>query len=86
MTMTPGRIILMGLIRGYQYGISPILPGSCRYDPTCSQYALEAVSRHGALRGGWLAVKRILRCNPWGGYGFDPVPESQSATDHGGWK
>lgn len=65
---------LMLLIRGYQVGISPWLPPACRYTPTCSQYALEAVERYGAARGGWLATRRLLRCHPWGGSGPDPVP------------
>ncbi|MDR2840201.1 MAG: membrane protein insertion efficiency factor YidD [Paludibacter sp.] len=58
----------------YRYCISPIFPATCRYTPTCSQYAVEAVMKHGILRGGWLATKRILRCHPWGGSGYDPVP------------
>jgi len=62
------------LIRGYQKFISPILPSSCRYTPTCSHYAIEALKTHGLLRGGWLATKRIVSCNPWGGSGHDPVP------------
>lgn len=65
---------LIWLIRLYQIVLSPILPPSCRYRPTCSAYAIEALRRHGALRGGWLAVKRIGRCHPWGGHGYDPVP------------
>ncbi|OAM27171.1 MULTISPECIES: membrane protein insertion efficiency factor YidD [Eikenella] len=66
--------ILLGLIRFYQYAVSPMLPPRCRYQPTCSQYALEAVRKYGALKGGWLALKRVCRCHPWGGSGFDPVP------------
>ncbi len=61
-------------IRFYQLCISPMLPSACRFTPTCSQYAIEAVMRHGLLRGGWLAIRRILRCHPWGGSGYDPVP------------
>jgi len=67
-------IIMRAAIRGYQLFISPILPGSCRYLPSCSEYAVQAISTHGALRGGWLGFRRILRCNPWGGWGYDPVP------------
>lgn len=58
----------------YRIFISPITPPSCRYTPTCSAYAIEAVKKHGILKGGWLALKRILSCNPWGGSGYDPVP------------
>ena len=65
---------LLVLIRGYQLGISPLLPAACRYTPTCSAYAAEAIRRHGALRGSWLATRRPLRCHPWGGTGHDPVP------------
>ena len=66
--------ILLGLIRFYQYALSPMLPPRCRYQPTCSQYAIEAVHKYGVLKGGWLAAKRIGRCHPWGGSGYDPVP------------
>ena len=66
--------ILLGLIRFYQYALSPMLPPRCRYQPTCSQYAIEAVRKDGALKGGWLAAKRIGRCHPCGGSGYDPVP------------
>ena len=62
------------LIKIYQNGISPFLPPSCRYIPTCSQYALEALEKYGALKGGWLAFRRILRCNPFHKGGYDPVP------------
>ena len=62
------------LIRLYQITLSPYMGRQCRYTPTCSNYALEALRRHGLLRGGWLALKRILRCAPWGGSGYDPVP------------
>ncbi len=64
----------VGLIRFYQICISPYLPNSCRYTPTCSQYALEAFRKYGPFKGFWLALKRILRCHPWGGSGYDPVP------------
>ena len=62
------------LIRLYQYLLSPMLGASCRYTPTCSQYGLEAIRKHGPFKGGWLTLKRIVRCNPWGGHGHDPVP------------
>lgn len=61
-------------IRVYQYAISPLLPGACRYTPTCSQYGVEALRKHGAFKGGWLTLKRFLSCHPWGGHGHDPVP------------
>lgn len=61
-------------IRFYQLCISPLLPPVCRFTPTCSAYAIEALRRHGALRGSRLAIRRILRCHPWGGSGYDPVP------------
>ena len=61
-------------LRGYKRWISPMLPRACRFVPTCSEYALEAVERHGALRGSWLALARLLRCHPLAGAGYDPVP------------
>ncbi|HEY9538157.1 MAG TPA: membrane protein insertion efficiency factor YidD [Kiloniellaceae bacterium] len=68
-------VALLVLIRGYQLLVSPLFPPSCRYFPSCSEYARQAVGRHGALAGGWLAVKRLARCHPWGGLGYDPVPD-----------
>jgi uncharacterized protein len=68
-----GRFLLV-LIRFYRTGISPMLRPACRYTPTCSAYAEEAVRRYGALKGSWLAARRLLRCHPWGGTGHDPVP------------
>ena len=65
---------MLGLIWVYRHLISPLTPPACRYTPTCSQYAVEAIRKYGPFRGGWLAFKRILRCNPWGGSGYDPVP------------
>lgn len=61
-------------IHFYCYCISPMLPASCRFTPTCSQYALEALRKHGPIKGLWLAIRRIARCHPWGGSGYDPVP------------
>jgi putative membrane protein insertion efficiency factor len=63
------------LVRGYRYFISPLLAPSCRFDPSCSAYAEEALQRHGTLHGGWLATRRLCRCGPWSDGGFDPVPE-----------
>ncbi|MBR5849808.1 MAG: membrane protein insertion efficiency factor YidD [Alistipes sp.] len=65
---------LILLVRFYQLCISPLTPPSCRFVPTCSQYALEALRRYGPLKGGWLTLKRLVRCHPWGGSGYDPVP------------
>lgn len=65
-------------IRTYQLLVSPIFPPSCRYMPSCSHYAAEAVARHGPWRGSWLAVRRLSRCHPWGGSGYDPVPAGPS--------
>ncbi|MEI6888647.1 MAG: membrane protein insertion efficiency factor YidD [Bacteroidales bacterium] len=62
------------LIRFYQGAISPFLIPSCRYTPSCSEYGIEAIKKYGPLKGGWLTLKRLGRCNPWGGNGFDPVP------------
>jgi putative membrane protein insertion efficiency factor len=66
--------LLLWLVRLYQIVLSPWLGINCRFNPTCSAYAHEALMRHGACRGGWLTVKRIVRCHPWGGSGHDPVP------------
>jgi putative membrane protein insertion efficiency factor len=66
--------IMIGGIRFYQYAISPYLPPSCRYSPSCSAYGIEALKKHGPFKGGWLTLKRIASCNPWGGNGYDPVP------------
>jgi hypothetical protein len=68
------RLFLATLIRGYQRLLSPVLPPSCRFYPSCSQYALDAVTRHGALKGSWLAARRLARCHPFHPGGFDPVP------------
>ena len=66
--------VLIILVRFYQHAISPHFPPACRYTPTCSSYAVEALRKYGAIKGGWLALKRISRCHPWGGSGYDPVP------------
>lgn len=68
-------VVLRTALRGYQLFVSPLLPPSCRYLPTCSDYAAQAIEQHGALRGGALALRRLARCHPWGGSGYDPVPQ-----------
>lgn len=67
-------VVLISFIKVYRTAISPYTPASCRFTPTCSQYALEAIRKHGPLKGLYLSIRRILRCHPWGGSGYDPVP------------
>ncbi|MCI0508931.1 MULTISPECIES: membrane protein insertion efficiency factor YidD [Chromohalobacter] len=78
--------LMIGLLRGYQYVISPLLGPRCRFWPSCSQYAVEAIQIHGPLKGGWLALKRILKCHPGHPGGVDPVPpgpgDGDACTDH----
>ncbi|GLE98210.1 putative membrane protein insertion efficiency factor [Pseudomonas aeruginosa] len=71
------KFLLIGLIRFYQYAISPLIGPRCRFHPSCSHYTLEAIRVHGALRGGYLGARRLLRCHPWHPGGYDPVPERQ---------
>ena len=73
--MTPAAWVLALPVRAYRLLLSPYVGHNCRYTPTCSVYALEALGKHGALRGGWLALRRIGRCHPWGGFGVDDVPD-----------
>lgn len=79
-TARPGPVarFLRVLVRGYQSARAGH-PSPCRYSPTCSQYAIDALETHGALRGSWFATRRLLRCHPWGGHGWDPVPERKAA-------
>jgi putative membrane protein insertion efficiency factor len=72
--MNPAQRLLIGLIRCYQYVLSPWLGNQCRFTPTCSEYARQAVLTHGALKGAWLAIRRVTRCHPWHPGGHDPVP------------
>ncbi len=81
--MSPGAWLLSLPVRAYRLLLSPWVGHGCRFQPTCSVYALDALERHGAIRGGWLALRRILRCNPWGGSGYDPVPGSDCEHDAG---
>lgn len=76
------QAMLLLLVRGYKWAISPMLPAACRYVPTCSEYAAEAVERHGALRGSALALWRLLRCHPLAGGGYDPVPDRVAPDAH----
>ncbi|MBL4603115.1 MAG: membrane protein insertion efficiency factor YidD [Emcibacteraceae bacterium] len=74
---------LKALITVYKYVISPLLGPKCRYLPTCSSYAMEAIDIHGPIKGGWMAIRRIIRCNPWGNSGYDPVPaKKQVGSDN----
>lgn len=70
------RYVLIGLLKAYRFAISPLYGQVCRYYPSCSAYALEAVTEHGSLRGSWLAARRLVRCHPWAAGGYDPVPRS----------
>ena len=82
-----GKILalpLRGLVWIYRYAISPLIGANCRFQPTCSAYAEEALRRHGAFRGGLLVIKRIGRCHPWGGSGYDPVPDNNGASNDTG--
>ncbi|MBR3572290.1 MAG: membrane protein insertion efficiency factor YidD [Bacteroidales bacterium] len=65
---------MISFIKLYQWTLSPLIGRSCRYTPTCSNYGIEAIRKHGPFKGGWLTLKRVLSCNPWGGSGYDPVP------------
>lgn len=79
-----GRVLawpLLGLVWLYRTVISPLLGANCRFEPSCSAYAEEALRTHGGLKGGWLALKRISRCHPWGGSGYDPVPPAGEEQD-----
>ena len=82
--MTPLAHLVALPVRAYRLLLSPWIGHSCRYQPTCSAYALEALERHGAIRGGWLALRRIGRCHPWGGSGYDPVPGSGEGRGRNG--
>jgi uncharacterized protein len=76
------KYLLIGLLKAYRAVISPLYGQVCRYHPSCSAYALEAVTVHGSLRGSWLAVRRLARCHPWAAGGYDPVPTAAQAVDH----
>ncbi len=68
------KAIPLLFIKFYQYCIRPLLPSACRFEPSCSNYSIEAVNKYGAIKGSWLGIKRICKCHPWGGSGYDPVP------------
>jgi putative membrane protein insertion efficiency factor len=76
------KSVIQFALRGYKRWISPMLPNACRFVPTCSEYAMEAVQRHGALRGSWLAACRLLRCHPFAHAGYDPVPPESHSSRH----
>ncbi len=76
------KYLLIGFLKAYRAVISPLYGQVCRYHPSCSAYALEAVTTHGSVRGSWLAVRRLARCHPWAAGGYDPVPTAASAADH----
>ena len=78
--MSPAAALLSLPVRAYRLFVSPMLGRTCRFHPSCSAYALQALDRHGALRGTWLALRRVARCHPWGGSGIDEVPERQART------
>jgi putative membrane protein insertion efficiency factor len=78
--MTPAASVLAGAVRVYQWTLRPVIGANCRFEPSCSHYAIEALGTHGALRGSALAARRILRCNPWHPGGYDPVPAPPSLT------
>ncbi len=80
--MTPAAAVLVGAVRVYQCSLSPLLGADCRFAPSCSCYAVEALRRHGAARGAALAAWRVLRCNPWNEGGYDPVPEHVTPARH----
>ena len=80
--MNPATFILRAAIRAYQWILAPVLGANCRYEPSCSAYAYEALGVHGPLRGSWLAICRIARCHPWGGFGYDPVPPHAHHATH----
>ena len=80
----PARVLaapLRALVWVYRHAVSPLIGANCRYQPTCSAYAEEALSRYGAFRGGWIAVRRLARCHPWGGSGYDPVPDQTTSSE-----
>lgn len=76
------RKLVLSLLQFYKKAISPYLPHACRFTPTCSEYMMQAIQIHGLIKGLYLGIKRLLRCNPWGGHGYDPVPPKQSSHKH----
>jgi putative membrane protein insertion efficiency factor len=76
------KLVALKTLRAYKWAISPMLPPACRYVPTCSEYAMEAVERYGALRGGWMALSRVLRCHPFAPSGYDPVVHTERSQSH----
>ena len=81
--MSVGSRIASGVVRGYQLLLRPLLPAACRFQPSCSEYAREALSGHGVIRGGWLALRRLARCHPWNPGGYDPPPDALTRPREG---
>ena len=82
--MSPAAWLLRAFVLSYRWGVRPFLgPPRCRFHPSCSHYALQALGTHGAIRGGYLTLRRLARCHPWGGEGYDPVPPRHPPTHHG---
>jgi uncharacterized protein len=81
MNLSPASRIALAIIRVYKIGLSPLFAGSCRYTPGCADYMSESISRFGFVRGGWLGTKRLCKCHPFGGHGFDPVPTDVNHVD-----
>lgn len=82
--MSPLAFLLKGLVIVYRYTLSPLIGHGCRFRPTCSEYAMDAITLHGAVKGGWLTLRRLARCHPWGGWGYDPVPGTALQDGAGG--
>jgi len=80
--MNPAAAVAVGLVRVYQWTLRPMIGANCRFAPSCSEYAIDAFHKHGTVRGGTLAVRRILRCNPWHEGGYDPVPDREPPMGH----
>ena len=74
------KFILIAFIKAYQKTLSPLIGSNCRFNPSCSHYSIQALQTHGAIKGTWLTIKRLCRCHPWGGYGYNPVPDKDKPS------